>query len=908
MATPILQPKTQKTHRINNKNQTINATLKTITNQLEYPYVFLLVLPLSYLMVEREKLKPDGLKPPEEPRIIEKVQPRSLKTPVSRSWLNKHFNVNLDEMSASSVAKMGWTVEDVVELEVCVPRWNEALGASNFHLMPFKEVGSDVDDTRSRTRSEEGVLYLNMFGPTYLHCPDVFVAHEGGHYLEKILGKFKSSSSMREARNRYRTPGLMQDTRLKLFPLIPPAGVSLDYDAEVLSVFSGLEGHIGYNFRQINCDSMAFQKYREAKVALPNMVNQYLTYMELEQGEMQKHVTGGYRINIEDVPFISRFTAGAFAMSVIARDILQDAALERRAQAVCDNFLHSLKDESKSNLSAGDVKAATVLVDTYLEHFISSLNMRELFEKQSMGIHLERLDPVKSDAETRVNELRLLGRVGDQRFLNELVARTSDEDRKVRLTAVEALCEMGGPKAVKALEGVIYGNPDVELRGHAAFYMDNANCREAVYALGRLMNTQQPKGVISSAAFSLWVLGNPPNGGRFLHEAVEQLVPSMEQREDEFKRKEAINAMSNLAYSNYINNPRVVPALMDALNADSEVRKSAIRVLGFMRVASAHQQLARIMNEDPDQEVKEAAAWAMRVNGTTTGLEALAKKLDEATSKEVKDKLLSDLNGVAHPAVVRSLVRMLQKEDNPYFRERAAWALKGTHEKYAIQALVTARESDSDKSVRLSAISSLGDINDPETVPAIIKIAQEDPEDSIRCRAIDVLGRMGDKRANEALINIINDEKQSMDARQIAVGSLGQIGGPDAKQTLINALQSNHQRIRMEAARSLGWFPKDEGVIKPIIKAMQEDPDEDVREFAARTLGESGSERAEKLLIQAMLNDPSHFVRDSAAFSLGDIGFHSSISAIEEAKMKNLISASVAQSAIKYILNPSKRL
>ena len=140
----------------------------------------------------------------EKPRTTEKAQPKELEAPVSREWLNAHFRTNLDQMSPNEVGGLGWTDEEILELEKYIHKWNEILGLrKKFKLRPFKaEVGGNEMDPMKKTRSENGVLYLNRFGPNYMYCPDVFVAHEIGHDVEVKLGDFRNSEEMRTFLNR----------------------------------------------------------------------------------------------------------------------------------------------------------------------------------------------------------------------------------------------------------------------------------------------------------------------------------------------------------------------------------------------------------------------------------------------------------------------------------------------------------------------------------------------------------------------------------------------------------------------------------------------------------------------------------------------------------------------------------
>jgi hypothetical protein len=100
------------------------------------------------------------------------------------------------------------------------------------------------------------------------------------------------------------------------------------------------------------------------------------------------------------------------------------------------------------------------------------------------------------------------------------------------------------------------------------------------------------------------------------------------------------------------------------------------------------------------------------------------------------------------------------------------------------------------------------------------------------------------------------------------VSVLGTFGEP-AVEPLIKALEDDDEEVRETAARALGQVG-DSRAVKPLIKALGDDG-YGVAEAAAEALGEIGDTRAVEPLSEA-LGDDGYGVAEAAAIALGKIG------------------------------------
>lgn len=144
-------------------------------------------------------------------------------------------------------------------------------------------------------------------------------------------------------------------------------------------------------------------------------------------------------------------------------------------------------------------------------------------------------------------------------------------------------------------------------------------------------------------------------------------------------------------------------------------------------------------------------------------------------------------------------------------------------------------------------------------------------DEEIREEAARALGELGDRRAVNPLIRVLSDDNRYV--RREAAKSLGKIGDEKAIPALITALKDEDRYGREGAAEGLGEMG--EKAYPSLIHAMKDD-DWHVRMGASIALRIIGNKDALRVLIPAM-NDENRFVRREVIKSLGRIGDHSVI-------------------------------
>lgn len=177
-------------------------------------------------------------------------------------------------------------------------------------------------------------------------------------------------------------------------------------------------------------------------------------------------------------------------------------------------------------------------------------------------------------------------------------------------------------------------------------------------------------------------------------------------------------------------------------------------------------------------------------------------------------------------------------------------------------------------------------VSDPETFDAL-HAALADPDPYVRSHLLSALG-CDKERAVEPTLAALNDESALV--RESAVNLLGMASRTRptierASAPVLARLGDEEARVRAAAAYALGTFMvyapgclNDTNAVETLIGCLA-DPDERVREYAARGLTLVGDPRAAAPL-RALLADSQSRVREQAAQGLGRLGGEESLDSV----------------------------
>jgi HEAT repeat protein len=197
---------------------------------------------------------------------------------------------------------------------------------------------------------------------------------------------------------------------------------------------------------------------------------------------------------------------------------------------------------------------------------------------------------------------------------------------------------------------------------------------------------------------------------------------------------------------------------------DAEVRATAIDGLWEDENVSLVGPLLTALRADPSPDVRAAAAQAL-------GRFVLAGELEEI-EEPVQVRILNDLLTTIH--LVGESIDVRRRA-----LESAAYAAPPE----VMDALEVAYYDD-DERMRLSAVVGMGRTCDPRWRDLVLK-ALESPVPAMRYEAALAAGELGLRAAVPRLIALGDDADRQV--YSASIWALGQIGGPEAKQALLNA-------------------------------------------------------------------------------------------------------------------------
>ena len=494
------------------------------------------------------------------------------------------------------------------------------------------------------------------------------------------------------------------------------------------------------------------------------------------------------------------------------------------------------------------------------------------------------------DKQRHVAAAKALGRLGDEKAVEPLIGKLSDENTALQIAAAEALGELRDVRAVTPLIGKL-GDEDEHVREAVSAALIQLGEAVVMPLLGKLGDKV---GLVrEGAARLLNRLGEAE-----IAQAVTDILKGSQ---------EALQALTALQ------DKRALVPLIAALDSgEISLEISAAWALGELGCDEAVEPLIGKL-ADEDNTVRMAAAWALGKLGDATAVEPLIGKLSDAESS-VREAASDALIQLGAPSVV-SLIEKLGDIDNPVnepavqildglgegkLARAVTGALKGSKEelqnlvalqdKRALTPLVSALNGGN-QAIQLTAAGALGEFGEVDAVEPLIEKLQDESQ-SLRQAAAHALGRLGDERAVGPLIVKLGAPESSV--REAASEALVQLGEAVVsplirklaakREVILTAVVNTLERLgegklaravvgslrgREEDLQNLIGL-KDERVLTPLINALT-DENNSIKIAAANVLGELGAEEAVKPLIVALQNYDAP-VQIAAAKALGKLG------------------------------------
>lgn len=214
---------------------------------------------------------------------------------------------------------------------------------------------------------------------------------------------------------------------------------------------------------------------------------------------------------------------------------------------------------------------------------------------------------------------------------------------------------------------------------------------------------------------------------------------------------------------------------------DAQVRASAINGLWENETIALINPLLHLLRHDPASQVRATAASAL---GKFIYLREL-EELDQAQGLLVEEALLATIH---------------QPQEDTEVRRRAIEAIAYSGEANIIDIIENAYYDDDEK-MQVSAIFAMGRNADARWRPRVLA-ELDNPNTEIRFEAVRACGELELREAMPRLVSLV-EEEPDVEVQQMAIWSMGRIGGPLAREALEQYLDSDIEAVALAAEEAL---------------------------------------------------------------------------------------------------------
>lgn len=208
---------------------------------------------------------------------------------------------------------------------------------------------------------------------------------------------------------------------------------------------------------------------------------------------------------------------------------------------------------------------------------------------------------------------------------------------------------------------------------------------------------------------------------------------------------------------------------------------------------------------DAHPKTREISAWWLRrrifgVFGKGEIYSQVIATLNDQKESESRRAYAANAIGeFLSPAGVRHVAEAAVKDPSARVREAALLALVRLNHEGPNQAIGAAL-FDEDENVRLTAVKAASSVNVFSNLSELVELIGDDSP-RVRRRAAEALGSMRVRDAVSGLAALASESREaSAEVRQAAVWALGQLGEPEGKSAVEEALTDSDPQVR-DAAR-----------------------------------------------------------------------------------------------------------
>ena len=446
------------------------------------------------------------------------------------------------------------------------------------------------------------------------------------------------------------------------------------------------------------------------------------------------------------------------------------------------------------------------------------------------------------DLDTRQAAAVALGRIGDRRATQALVAAM--EDRELAIPAAGALARIGAPDAFEPLIARL-GESDPAIR------------QSVVAALNSIGHPHMPLrvlGLLESADATVRESALRIAGYFGYTECVAHVLACCADERASIRRA----AVEQLPF---FDDPRIAAPLIDRLQDEcAAVRAAAAAALVRVDVPSRVEVLIRAL-EDPDAWVRYSSVRALAAMHATRAVPALVARLHADPAPHVRLAAI-DAVGRLRPATALDILEPLTRSPDDDMARAAIRALGHLEVEAAFDVLDAQRQAPAAwrRLAAIAAIAAGGNARAPEVLQWM---AAADAEREVAGSALDALAAIGVREgaqgseATRALVALTAEPARrdqaiaavsNLPPRRIAdvaaglrhaapdvrcgtVEALSRMKSPEASRMIESALDDGAARVRLAAVAALKHLGT-RGAQRKLMALARADPDADVRRAA----------------------------------------------------------------------------
>lgn len=459
------------------------------------------------------------------------------------------------------------------------------------------------------------------------------------------------------------------------------------------------------------------------------------------------------------------------------------------------------------------------------------------------------LDPWLTQLESascaqRARAARVLGKLGNRRAVEPLIAALADEDYQVRRAAVRSLAKLRDPRAVVPLIALLE-DKEHEVRQEAVFAVGELGDRRAVGPLLAALSHSSLRLAIvqvlgnlggKRAVVSLLRTLDAPDGTVRLY-AARALAKLGWQPRDQVERASYLAALREWDELVELGSHAVGPLVRALQQTDAVARRAAAKALQRLegwKPGDKREQIYHLIALGRWEELSKLGPDVIEpLLRTVPMYPSGPMPVSPLAPIGLQEKVLEVVADIGAPAMGR-LVTLLGHEDGD---------------------------------IAGAAAALLGKLNDGNAVRPLVT-ALEDRRNVVRMRVVEALGELRDARAVDPLLRRLGDEDAWV--RLATAEVLEKLGNAGAVDALTAALKDSDRRVRFAAARALSRLG--DRSVAPLIAILQTEEDPRLRGEAASELAKLGKVQVVAPLVAA-LGDKHGFVREKAARGLDKLGW-----------------------------------